>query len=236
MGQHDEHLGKRRTAGSRSLALGGQRRVGGHCIGGHFRRLPTNASAEVRRRHPDARLDVAGGHPPIDAPGVHGHRQLRLDRPEDRRRLADLFALATCFVMPSTIEPFGIVYAEAAGFGIASIAGSAGGTATAVGAGGLRVDPADQGALVDAMVTMSDPLTAERLGALAARRAPEFTWRKVAERILRAAGIAPPDVGELAPFLDDRPTGPCASPTPVVAAANCQSARSCSAGHGLTRA
>ncbi len=163
-----------------------------------------SAFRTLRHRHPGARLDVAGGHPPLDAAGVRGHGQLRLDRPEDRRRLAALFTGATCLVMPSTVEPFGIVYAEAAGFGVASIAGNIGGTTTAVGAGGLLVDPTDHRALVDAMETMADPATAQRLGRLAAQRAPALTWRKVAERILRAAGIAPPDVGALAAFLDDR--------------------------------
>lgn len=161
------------------------------------------AFAEVRRKHPDARLDVAGGHPPLDAPGVTGHGQLRLDRSEDRRRLAALFRSATCFVMPSSYEPFGIVYAEAAGFGIPSIAGTIGGTATAVGGGGLLVEPSDLGALVDAMSTMADPRTAQCLGRRAARRAPAFTWRNVAERILRAARVHAPEPGDLAPFLDD---------------------------------
>lgn len=162
-----------------------------------------SAFAEVRRRHPDACLDVAGGHPPLDVPGVVGHGQLRLDRREDRRRLAALFTAATCFVMPSTHEPFGIVYAEAAGFGLPSIAGNIGGTATAVGAGGLLVDPGDQAALVGAMTTMTDPLTAQRLGRQAAQRAPAFTWRNVAQRMLRAAELHLPELGELAPFLDD---------------------------------
>ena len=39
-------------------------------------------SPACARSCPDARLDLVGGHPPVDAPGVTGHGILRLDVPE----------------------------------------------------------------------------------------------------------------------------------------------------------
>ena len=42
------------------------------------------------------------------------------------------------------------------------------------------------------MLELAEPATAARLGALALARAPRFTWKAVAERLLRA--LAPPGV------------------------------------------
>ena len=146
---------------------------------------------------------MVGGHPRLGVEGAVGHGQLRLDRPADRVRLAGLFSAATCLVVPSLSEPFGIVYVEAAAFGGPSIAGLVGGTATAVGDGGLLVDPRSDGAILDAMRRLADPPTAGRLGARARRRSVRFTWRQVAERLLRAAGLPHPHGAPLADFLDD---------------------------------
>ncbi len=71
------------------------------------------AFARVRERWPQARLDVVGGHPRLQEPGVTGHGSLSLGDPAARERLAALYASATVFVMPSLHEPTGTVYAEA---------------------------------------------------------------------------------------------------------------------------
>lgn len=160
------------------------------------------AFGRLRQVHPDAHLDVVGGHPPLDVGGVTPHGPLRLDRPADRGRLRSLFASATCFVMPSWSEPFGIAYVEAASFGVPSIAGTTGGTSTAVGDGGILVDPADDGALLAAMSELANPAEASRLGRRALARSARFTWRQVAQRLYRATGLAPPEGVELADFLD----------------------------------
>jgi len=161
--------------------------------------------ARLRRERPDARLDLAGTHPPVDVEGVSGHGPLRFDQPASRARLERLFAEATCFVMPSRLEPFGIVYVEAAAAGLASIGTNRGGTATSIGDGGVLVDPNDDGALLDAMRRLADPTEAATLGACAQRRAEQFTWRKVAERLLRASGVTAGDDADLAPFVDQQP-------------------------------
>ncbi len=159
------------------------------------------AFARLREALPDARLDVVGGHPPLDLPGVTGHGVLSLADPAGRRQVEELFGLATVFVMPSRHEPAGIVYAEAQAAGIASIGTTEGGAATVIGDAGMVVPPGDDDALTAALRRLAHPEEAARLGALARERAPLFTWLAVAERLIRA--LAPPgvDLEELAPFL-----------------------------------
>ncbi len=160
--------------------------------------------ARMRERWPEARLDVVGGHPPLQSlPGVQGHGALSLARPAERERVEQLFAQATFFVMPSVYEPAGIVYAEAQAAGLASIATTSGGSRTIVGDAGIVVDPGDDDAIAAAMLELAEPATAARMGALALARAPRFTWKAVAERLLRA--LAPPrvDVDELEEFLEE---------------------------------
>ena len=149
------------------------------------------AFARLRAELPAARLDVVGGHPPIDAPGVTAHGVLRLDVPEQHATLERLFGEATCFVMPSHSEASAIAYVEAAAAGLPSIGTSAGGSDYLIGDGGLIVDPGDDEALVAAMRRLSDPDTAAGMGAAAQRRSELFTWPAVARRLLRALEGAP---------------------------------------------
>jgi glycosyltransferase involved in cell wall biosynthesis len=167
------------------------------------------AFAEVRARHPEARLDVAGEHPPLDAAGVSGHGRLALGSPPERRRLAELLSRATCLVVPSTREAFGIAYVDAAAAGLPSIGTTVGGAAETIGDGGRTVAPGDHAGLVAAMLELADPDTARRLGERARERSALFTWRAVSERVLRALAPAGVDPDSLAEFLG-RPaeTGP----------------------------
>lgn len=157
------------------------------------------AFTALRRRVPSARLDVVGGHPPLDVDGVCAHGRLDRADPADRGRLERLFTAATAFVMPSAIEPFGIVYLEAARAGVASVGTRVGGTTTSIGDGGLLVDPGRRDQLLEAMTALADPDTARRLGARARARSAAFGWRQTAERVLRAVGGT--GTGHLAEFL-----------------------------------
>jgi glycosyltransferase involved in cell wall biosynthesis len=157
------------------------------------------AFASLRLERPDARLDVVGGHPPLRGEGVTGHGALRLDVPEEAARVRELFARATCFVMPSEVEPFGIVYVEAAAAGAPSIATSVGGAATIVAEGtGLLVPPGDGPALLAAMRTLADGEVARRMGEAARERSRLFAWDRVGARLLAALGLPG---GEGAEFL-----------------------------------
>lgn len=159
------------------------------------------AFARLRAQRPDARLDVVGDHPRLEMEGVHGHGLLSMADPAQGRRLEELFAAATFLVIPTLEEAAGIVFAEAQAAGIAAIATSVGGSATIVGDAGIIVDPRDDDAIAEAMSRLAEPALAARLGALAHERAPLFTWRAVAERLLRALVPAGVEVEHLAPFL-----------------------------------
>jgi glycosyltransferase involved in cell wall biosynthesis len=158
------------------------------------------AFTRLRAERPDAQLDLVGAHPPVDLPGVRAHGPLSLAVPEERERVERLFAQATCFAMPSTCEPFGIAYVEAARAGVPSIATSIGGTATAVGDGGVLVDPSED-AVLDAMRWLSEPENARRLGEAARRHSEGLSWDQVSGRLLRALDLAGIDRTGLPDFL-----------------------------------
>jgi hypothetical protein len=63
------------------------------------------------------------------------------------------------------------------------------------------VDPGSDDELLEAMRHFSDPEVAANVGAIARARSELFTWREVAERMLRA--LRPPGVAPeaLAAFL-----------------------------------
>ena len=149
--------------------------------------LVLRAFARLRSRFEQARLDIAGLHPSVDVEGVCAHGPLDAADPQQRVRAEELFQSATCFVMPSHFEPFGIVYVEAAAAGVPSIGTLVGGAGDAIGpGGGLLVDPNDERALVEAMEAMCDPVRAAAMGGAARERSHLFTWKAVAERIMEA--------------------------------------------------
>ena len=160
------------------------------------------AYARLRAVRPDAVLDLVGGHPPLELPGVRTHGVVSQASPEGRRLIAELFAQASCLVMPSTVEPFGIVHVEAASAGIPSIASSVGGPRDVIGEdGGILVEPGEEEALYQAMLRLCEPEQAQRMGQVAAERARLYTWQAVSERLLRALELQAPDGRELAGFL-----------------------------------
>jgi Glycosyl transferases group 1 len=147
------------------------------------------AFARLRADAPDARLDVVGGHPPLRADGVVTHGVLALDDDAERRRLAELYAGATCFVMPSLHEPSAQAYVEASAWGLPSIVTANGGSTELVRDGGMVVDPLDDEGLLQTMRALCDPATAARLGGLAQRRSSLFTSGALAGRLLRALDL-----------------------------------------------
>jgi Glycosyl transferases group 1 len=163
------------------------------------------AFAAVRQRHPDATLDLVGAHPSVDAEGVTGHGPLPLNSAAGRQKYGELLRLSTCFLMPSTYEPFGIAYIDAAAAGVASIGTTVGGAPDAVGDGGRVVDPHDEDALLTAMLELCDPETARQLGERAYQRSKLLTWQAVAERLLRALRPSGLDLEALAGDLTPVP-------------------------------
>jgi glycosyltransferase involved in cell wall biosynthesis len=163
--------------------------------------LVLEAFAKVREQVPEATLDLVGGHPRVMLDGVHGHGTLAMADPDDRARLTSLYAQATVFVMPSLHEPAGTVHVEAAAAGIPSIGTKNGGAATCIGEAGYVVDPGSAEELFTAMRALCDPERAARLGALGREHARQFTWRKVAERLLRALELPGVERDGLAGFM-----------------------------------
>lgn len=159
------------------------------------------AFAGVRERHPKAELHLVGRHPRIDVPGVIEHGPLSLRATADRARLETLFEQATCCVVPSVHEPAGHVYAEAGLAGIASIGTTNGGAGTIIGDAGLLVDPHSHEEIAAAMVRLADPQVAAALGARALARSKLFSWRAIAERLLRALALPNVDSAGLSDFL-----------------------------------
>jgi glycosyltransferase involved in cell wall biosynthesis len=155
----------------------------------------------LRGDAPDARLDVVGAHPPLHGDGVVGHGVLRLDDESHRSELAELFAKATCFVLPSLYEPSAQAYVEASAWGIPSIVTSNGGSAELVGDGAIVVDPLDDDKLLDAMRALCDPVMAAQLGGLAQQRSSLYTTRALAGRLLRALELPSMRTAELPAFL-----------------------------------
>jgi glycogen synthase len=192
---HEPRVGSRDWSTPRFLLVGKDwERKNGPAVLRAFMRL--------RQDIPEARLDLVGGHPAVSADGVTAHGLLRLDVASERRRVDELFASATCFVMPSRHEPAGLVIAEANAAGIPTIGTTEGGSIEFIGDAGRTVHPDDDEGLLVAMRELADPATAEQLGRRARERAPLFTWRAVGERVLRALRLPGTDERRLAPFLD----------------------------------
>jgi phosphatidylinositol alpha-1,6-mannosyltransferase len=126
------------------------------------------------------------------------HRVTFLGRvPDDD--LASLYAAADVFAMLCRAdrwggleaEGFGVVFLEAAGCGVPSVAGRGGGSHEAVADGetGFVVPPRDVGSVRDALVRLLvDADLRARMGTAARRRAvEEFRYERVVERLLPLA-------------------------------------------------
>jgi len=100
-----------------------------------------------------------------------------------RQEVAAAMAGAELFVMPSRLEPFGIVILEAWRAGTPVLATSIGGPPEFVrpDVDGVLVDPTDTGAFTDVLRgLLADADRRARLGAAGARRVTEFAWPVVA--------------------------------------------------------
>ncbi len=143
----------------------------------------------VRERLPDAELWVVGPKrrpAAAEQPGVRWHGFM-----SDRDALADLYARATLFVLPSLFEPWGGVLMEARGHGLPCIGTDRGGFRESIedGVNGLLVPAGEPEPLADALVSLlGDPERAASMGRNGhADVLAEHTWERVADRM--APGI-----------------------------------------------
>jgi glycosyltransferase involved in cell wall biosynthesis len=136
----------------------------------------------VHARRPDARLQIVGTDDPAEAPGVEV-----LGFVDDRRRIADLYARASVYAMPSRFEPYGLSVIEAMAHELPCVVTRVGGLAEIVvdGETGLVVPPEDAGTLAAALLRLlEDSEFATRLGHNGRSRVEHHqNWDAVVERM-----------------------------------------------------
>jgi glycogen(starch) synthase len=119
-----------------------------------------------------------------------------------REQVAGAMAAAAVFVMPSRLEPFGIVALEGWRAGTAVIATSRGGAPEFIedGRDGLLVDPFDTAAFARVLGrVLSDQGLRQSIAAAGRLRVDEFAWPVVADRyreVYRSVVRVPPPVPE----------------------------------------
>lgn len=83
--------------------------------------LLIDALRKVREKLPDVRLTIAGCAPDIDLPNVEVVGFLHKDVPSELSRLLNAYRSATLFCMPTKFDTTGIVFFEAALYGMPSV-------------------------------------------------------------------------------------------------------------------
>jgi glycosyltransferase involved in cell wall biosynthesis len=146
----------------------------------------------VRARVPDAELVIAG---PREDPGAEKMDGVRWVGRVGRAEVERLYMNATVFVMPSTFEPWGFVFAEAMGAGLPCIGTDCCAMPEIIedGVSGRVVAPGDPGALTEALVELlGDSAQASAMGRAGHRRVmAELTWPAVAARLAGHLGPWP---------------------------------------------
>jgi len=150
------------------------------------------AYAQIKERHPNTRLIVAGRGPEIGDLRRFGRERELADvffagrvSDEDKARF---YKTADVFVAPSTgQESFGIVLLEAMAAGRAVVASDIHGYKRVVqrNVSGLLVEPKDPDALAEALERLIvDPGLRRSLGDAGAKRAPEYDWHHVTKQLV----------------------------------------------------
>ncbi len=167
---------------------------------GHVRLV--KAMPKVLEKFPDAVLILAGRGPCLDEAikltydlGIR--EQVTFPGMVPDEDLAALYHACEVFALPTgcdrrgQVEGFGLVFVEANACGKPVVAGRSGGVADAVidGETGIIIEPEDEEALADAIISlMEDPKLAERLGKAGKRRVEkELNWRNFTQQMLDVA-------------------------------------------------
>jgi glycosyltransferase involved in cell wall biosynthesis len=136
----------------------------------------------VRASRPDARLQIVGTDEPGEEPGVEV-----LGFVGDRQRVADVYAHASIYCLPSRFEPYGLSVTEAMAYELPCVVSRVGGLTDIVldGETGLVVTPEDASALAAALLRLlEDRDYATRLGGNGRARVEHHqNWDAVVERM-----------------------------------------------------
>lgn len=146
------------------------------------------AFEQVRRTLPQARLTIVGPTVPAQSPpGVEFAGFLSKSNPAQAERLQQLFAQATCLVLPSVYEPFGISLLEGMAWGMPCIAVDRCAMPEIVqhGRTGLIAAANNSASLAQAMTDIGrDAAMAGDMGRLGRERVQtEYSWSRVGERM-----------------------------------------------------
>jgi glycosyltransferase involved in cell wall biosynthesis len=135
----------------------------------------------LRRTYPEARLTIVGCSPQISEPGVHIEGRVPLNEVPKYYRSASVFCL------PTLNEPFGLVFLEAASFGLPVVATRIGAIPEIVvdGKSGYLVEPQNAAELAARLGDLlRDPRRAEQFGAYGrewvSRR---YSWEEAGQRL-----------------------------------------------------
>ncbi len=156
--------------------------------------LLLEAFARVAGANPDVGLVIGGdgaARPTLEARaralGIAG--QVHFPGRLSRSQVAWATDHASVFVLPSRVEPFGIVVLEAMRAGLPVIVSSRGGATDIVreGVEGLVVDPEDTDALAAALQRIvANPELAARFGAAGRERVQGYDWPGITDRYVGA--------------------------------------------------
>ena len=152
--------------------------------------LLLDAFGRIAPRHPDLGLVIGGSGSARDglvtaATAAGLGERVAFPGTLSRAQVAWVMGAAAVFVLPSRIEPFGIVVVEALRAGCPAIVSTRGGANEIVrnGVDGIAADPCDTAALANAIdLLLSDASLADRLGRSGRARAAEFDWGAIAQR------------------------------------------------------
>jgi glycogen(starch) synthase len=147
------------------------------------------AFEDVRAEQPDARLLLGGSGAQTAALAAAAGPGVELLGPLDRAGVQTMLARSRAAVVPSRLEPFGIVALEAMAVGRPVVWSTVGGLAEATGGIGWGVDPNDRRALATAML---DAVTSTVSPDDARSHAESMSWRTIADQYLGLYETATP--------------------------------------------
>lgn len=143
--------------------------------------LLIEAFAKVRNDLPSAVLRIGGDGPEHERLRALAGPGVEFLGPLDRSGVQSLLNVSRVAVVPSRLEPFGIVAVEAMAAGRGVVWSTNGGLSDATGGLGRSTDPTDVDALAEAMLAAHlDPVDPD----VARAHAEGLSWSKIAERYL----------------------------------------------------
>jgi glycosyltransferase involved in cell wall biosynthesis len=149
--------------------------------------LLLEAFAILRKRFAGARLTIMGCLPPLRDPGVEVIGFLDKKIPAEARRIDEAFRSATVFCMPSHWESVGLVYMEAALYGLPVVMlRGQGRDQVFPETMAVHLDSAAVNSLADVLIQLHEaPEASQKMGRAGRRHVLDnYTWPVVAERLL----------------------------------------------------